>query len=76
MTEDEIRTLVAQGSGRIPCSRYAREDGSDLADWVIRLEAAMVEATGEESDEEGIEYLTGLIVNSHDDVAYVLELDV
>ena len=74
MTEDEIRDIVNRDGGRIPCSRYAKEDGSDLADWVIQLEAAMVEATGEESDEEGIEYLTGLIVNSHDDVAYVLGL--
>lgn len=69
MTRKEaIAFLTREGNFRVPCSRYGRDS----------LECAAVTwRAAQRLDDpptfEDLEYLMGLVVNDHDDIAYLLK---
>jgi len=65
------RQLMRHGNLRVPCSRYGH-DTATCSEVAIDAFLAYEEAVGESQDEETLEWLMGLVVNDHDDIAYLL----
>lgn len=55
----------------VPCSRWGR-NGQDCAEVAYDLEVIMSAETGEEMTSETLDSSMSLVVNDHDDVAYML----
>lgn len=55
----------------VPCSRYGR-NGADCAPVAYQVATILARETGEELTTETLDYVMGLVVNDHDDVAYML----
>lgn len=55
-----------------PGSRYGRNT-EECAPVAYRLAELVAGESGEPVDKDGLDYAMGLVVNDHDDVAYVLE---
>lgn len=66
-----IAYLEQEGNFRVPCSLYGR-DTVECAPVAWRLAYIMHRETGEEITEETLEHAMGLVVNDHDDVAYMI----
>lgn len=73
MTRREgIAQLVSECPGAyVPCSRYGRTT-EECAPVAWRLAYVLARETGEEITTDGLEYAMGLVVNEHDDVAYII----
>lgn len=72
MTEAEaLEFLRRDGNLRVPCSRYGGDTFS-CAPTAYRLAELIADATGEPITEESLDRAMGLVVNNHDDVAYLL----
>ena len=54
-----------------PCSRYGR-NGRECAPVAWRLAYLLARETGETVSAYGLDYAMGLVVNNHDDVAYMI----
>lgn len=68
---DAIDYLARDGNFRVPCSRY----GTDSHECAAVAYAAAMEyatATGEPVSLDSLDYIMGLVVNDHDDVAHLL----
>ncbi len=63
--------LNRDGDLRVPCSRYGRCT-SDCAPVAWRLAYLLARETGEAITEDSLDYAMGLVVNDHDDVAYIV----
>jgi hypothetical protein len=55
----------------VPCSRYGR-NSADCAPVAWRVAHLVARETGEEITTESLDYAMGLVVNDHDDVAYLI----
>jgi hypothetical protein len=55
----------------VPCSRYGR-NGADCAPVAWRLAYVLARETGEDIDTDALDYAMSLVVNDHDDVAYII----
>lgn len=55
----------------VPCSRYGR-NGADCAPVAWRLAYLLARENGEKVTTDSLDYAMGLVVNDHDDVAYVV----
>lgn len=55
----------------VPCSRYGRNT-ADCAPVAWRVAFLVARETGEAITEESLDYCMGLVVNDHDDVAYMV----
>ena len=64
-------TGAATGHLRVPCSRYGTTS-RDCAEVAWRLAWVLSRETGEVLTEEDLNYAMGLVVNDHDDVAYII----
>ena len=64
LTEDGPHLLV-------PCSRYGR-NSAECAPVAWRLAFLVARETGTEIDRELLDHSMGLVVNDHDDVAYMV----
>ena len=72
MTYDEaIAQLTREGNYRVPCSRYGNNT-AECADTAYRAMQAYLDASSADDEGELLEYLMGLVVNDHDDIAYLL----
>jgi len=72
MTRAEgLAFLEREGDLRVPCSRYGSST-SDCAPVAWRLAFIMHRETGEDITEDTLEHAMGLVVNDHDDVAYMV----
>lgn len=56
---------------RVPCSRYGR-NAAECAPVAWRLAYLVARETGEPVTTEGLDHAMSLVVNDHDDVAYVI----
>lgn len=56
---------------RTPCSRYGR-NSDECAPVAWRLAYIVARETGSEITFEDLDYAMGLVVNDHDDVAYMI----
>lgn len=63
--------LNKDGDFGVPCSRYGRST-SECAPVAWRLAYIITRETGETLDEGHLFYAMGLVVNNHDDVAYMV----
>lgn len=59
------------GHLRVPCSRYGRST-AECAPVAWRLAYLLARETGEAITVESLDYAMGLVVNDHDDVAYII----
>ncbi len=66
-----IALLNKDGNLSVPCSRYGR-DTFDCSPGAWRLAYIMHRETGEDITEDTLEHAMGLVVNDHDDVAYMI----
>ncbi len=68
---DAIAYLMADGNLRVPCSRYGRDTAqcAPIAWQVARLTAR---ESGNPVYRELLDFAMGLVVNDHDDVAYMV----
>lgn len=71
MTRAEGIAYLELDGGLVPCSRYGRTS-SDCAPVAWRLAYILARETGEEIDQDALDYAMGLVVNDHDDVAYII----
>ena len=69
--KDGIAFLMREGYGRVPCSRYGRNT-EECAPVAWRMAYLFARETGTELDEERLDFAMGLVVNDHDDVAYII----
>ena len=69
--ETGIAFLMEEGDLLVPCSRYGRHT-SDCAEVAWRVAEIMDEANGDGISRYSLEHDMGLVVNDHDDVAYLL----
>ena len=70
-TPEAVETWIRRNPGDAPGSQY----GTKPSAWVPVAVAAvetMAEAQGEEPTPEGIDHMVSLVVNGHDDIAYLL----
>jgi hypothetical protein len=70
--EQGLEFLNKDGNLRVPCSRYGH-DTETCAPVAWRLAVTLAYETGEPLTLETLDYCMGLVVNDHDDVAYMLE---
>lgn len=56
---------------RVPCSRYG-STGEECAPVAWRLAYLVARETGEEITADTLDWAMGLVVNDHDDVAYMI----
>jgi len=70
--EIAIAHLMKDGNLRVLCSRYGH-DTEECAPVAYELERITSLETGEGGTLESLDYAMGLVVNDHDDVAYMLE---
>jgi hypothetical protein len=68
---DGIAYLLADGDLRVPCSRYGRWT-SDCAPVAWRVAYLVARESGEAITHERLDHAMGLVVNDHDDVAYIV----
>jgi hypothetical protein len=68
---DGIAFLMADGDLRVPCSRYGRWT-SDCAPVAWRVAYLVARESGEAISRERLDHAMGLVVNDHDDVAYMV----
>lgn len=69
--DDAIKFLTAHGNLSVPCSRYGRDsDTCTPVAWDAAV--AFEDATGDPVTEELLDYIMGLVVNDHDDIAHLL----
>jgi len=71
MHEDEIRALVERDTGDAPASPY----GVKARDWMPVAVAACIVLqgeTGERLTEDDVDHVVSMVVNGHEDVAYIL----
>jgi hypothetical protein len=68
---DGIAFLTQDGNLAVPCSRYGR-DSEDCAPVAWRVAYLVARETGEAITEESLDYAMSLVVNDHDDVAYMV----
>lgn len=68
-----IEYLMKDGNLRVPCSRYG-SDTEDCAPVAWRVAYLVNRETGEglPITEEQLDHAMGLVVNDHDDVAYMV----
>ncbi len=66
-----IAFLMTDGNLGVPCSRYGW-DTKSCAPVAWRLAYIVARETGTPINEEALEYCMGLVVNNHDDVAYMI----
>lgn len=73
MTRSEgIAYLIAENPGAyVPCSRYGRTT-EECAPVAWRLAYLLARETGDPIDTDSLEEAMGLVVNEHDDVAYII----
>lgn len=72
MTRKEgIAYLMHDGNLRVPCSRYGR-DTESCAPVAWRLAYLVARETGESVSRDDLDYAMSLVVNDHDDVAYMV----
>lgn len=70
-TPADIEAYLRKDSGDAPASRY----GVKAHSWIPVAVAACVimsELTGEYVTADSIEHITGLVVNDHDDIEYLI----
>jgi hypothetical protein len=68
---DGIAYLMADGDLRVPCSRYGRST-AECAPVAWRVAYLVAREQGEPVTREGLDHAMGLVVNDHDDVAYIV----
>lgn len=68
---DGIAYLMKDGNARVPCSRYGR-DTEDCAPVAWRVAYLVAREQGEPVTREALDHAMGLVVNDHDDVAYMV----
>jgi hypothetical protein len=68
---DAIAYLMADGNLRVPCSRYGR-DTEDCAPVAWRVAYLMARETGEPVTRDALDHAMSMVVNDHDDVAYMV----
>ena len=72
MTRREgIAYLMSDGNWRVPASRYCR-DTEGCAPIAWRLAYLVARETGTVITTDDLDYAMGLVVNDHDDVAYMV----
>lgn len=69
--KDGIKYLMTEGNLRVPASRYG-SDTEDCAPVAWRLAYLMARENSEPLTTESLDYAMGLVVNDHDDVAYIV----
>ena len=74
-SEADARAFIDRDGGMIPGSRYARSDGSDLADWVLLVACIMDDATGEQSTYRALDDIASMVVNGADDIGLTILRD-
>jgi hypothetical protein len=67
----DSKTGEDTGFLRVPCSRYG-STGYGCAPVAWRLAYLLARETGEEITEESLDHAMGLVVNDHEDVAYII----
>lgn len=70
-TLDDVYTYLEQDSGDAPASRY----GVSASQWrpvAVAVCDILAYLTGEPFTPEGVDHVAGLVVNDHDDPAYLL----
>jgi len=70
--EQGLEFLLRDGNLGVPGGRYGR-DTETCAPVAWQIALTLARETGEPLTEESLDYAMGLVVNSHDDVAYLLE---
>ncbi len=70
--KDGIAFLAKDGNLRVPCSRYGWDTAS-CAPVAWRLAYILARETGEDLTYDILDYCMGLVVNDHDDVAYMIK---
>jgi hypothetical protein len=68
---DAIAYLTADGNLRVPCSRYGR-DSEECAQVAWRVAFLVAKESGEPVTRDGLDHAMSLVVNDHEDVAYVV----
>lgn len=68
---DGIAYLMSDGDLRVPCSRYGRWT-SDCAPVAWRVAYLVARETGEPITRAHLDHAMGMVVNDHDDVAYMV----
>ena len=71
MTKREGIKYLTKESGRVPCSRYGR-DSEECAPVAWRVAYLLARETGEPITYDSLDYTMSLVVNDHDDVAYII----
>lgn len=71
MKRAEGIAYLEQDGGLVPCSRYGRSS-AECAPVAWRLAFILARETGEELTFDDLDYAMGLVVNDHDDVAYMI----
>lgn len=66
-----IALLMSDGNLAVPCSRYGR-DTAECAPVAWRVAYLVSRETGEPITAADLDYAMGLVVNDHDDVAYMV----
>ena len=66
-----IAYLLKDGNLRVPASRYGR-DTEECAPVAWRLAYLVARETGSAITRDDLDYAMGLVVNDHDDVAYMV----
>ena len=72
--DDAIQYLTEEGNLRVPCSRYGN-DSESCAAVAYDATVAYLDATGEAMTNSLLDYIMGLVVNNHDDIAHLLGTD-
>lgn len=70
--DQAITYLTADGNLRVPCSRYGR-DTAECAPVAYEVAQYVCDEVGEPLEARDLDHAMGLVVNDHDDVAYILE---
>jgi hypothetical protein len=74
-TAEAVEYLMAEGNFGVPCSRYGR-DTLECAPIAWQVAGAWADESGHDDvTGDDLEYFMGLVVNDHDDVAYLLSID-
>ena len=71
LTDDEKFAYLVDEGGEVPCSRYGATS-ADCARVAIAVARILESETGELGSTDSLEHLMSLVVNDHDDIAYML----
>lgn len=66
-----IRYLTQDGNFSVPCSRYGR-NSAECAEIAYEVYRITCNETGEDNGVDSLDHAMSLVVNNHDDVAYLL----